>query len=98
MRAASRHPAGLWMEGIISPQEVQEIIQDLQVKDRMQFTPSTRHTTFAAQNTCPPALALMLCEGAVVNRLSTVSNHPASACNRSASWQCSAAPPTLPDL
>jgi len=35
------------MEGIVSPQEVQEIIQDLQVKDRMQFTPSTRHTIFA---------------------------------------------------
>jgi hypothetical protein len=35
------------MEGIVSPQEVQEIIQDLQVKDRMQFTPSTLHAIFA---------------------------------------------------
>jgi hypothetical protein len=47
MRAASRHPAGLWMEGIVSPQEVQEIIRDLQVRDRMQFTLSTLHAIFA---------------------------------------------------
>src|SRR5262249_27261411 len=33
-------------------------------------------------------------QGAVVNRLSTVSNHLASACNRSVSWQCSAIPLT----
>jgi hypothetical protein len=47
MRAASRHPAGPWVEGIVSQQEVQEIIHDLQVKDRTQFTPSTLHAVFA---------------------------------------------------
>ena len=38
----------LWVEGIVSQQEVQVIIHDLQVKDRMQFTPSTLHAIFAA--------------------------------------------------
>ena len=37
----------LWVEGIVSQQEVQEIIRDLQVKDRMQFTQSTLHAIFA---------------------------------------------------
>jgi predicted nucleic acid-binding protein len=37
----------LWMEGIVSQQEVQEIIRDLQVKDRMQFTQSTLQAIFA---------------------------------------------------
>jgi hypothetical protein len=35
------------MEGIVSQQEVLEIIRDLQVKDRMQFTQSTLHAIFA---------------------------------------------------
>jgi hypothetical protein len=37
----------LWMEGIVAQQEVQEIIRDLQVKDRMQFTQSMLHAIFA---------------------------------------------------
>jgi AAA ATPase-like protein len=37
----------LWGEGIVSQHEVQEIIRDLQVKDRMQFTQSTLHAIFA---------------------------------------------------
>jgi len=37
----------LWMEGIVSQQEVQETIRDLQVKDQLQFTPSTLHAIFA---------------------------------------------------
>jgi hypothetical protein len=37
----------LWMEGIVSQQEVQEIIRDLQVKDQMQFTQSTLQAIFA---------------------------------------------------
>jgi predicted nucleic acid-binding protein len=37
----------LWVEGIVSQQEVQEIIRDLQVKDRMQFTQSTLQAIFA---------------------------------------------------
>ena len=37
----------LWMESIVSQQEVQEIIRDLQVKDQMQFTPSTLQAIFA---------------------------------------------------
>ena len=37
MRAASRILRALWMESIVSQQEVQEIIRDLQVKDQMQF-------------------------------------------------------------
>jgi hypothetical protein len=36
----------LWMEGIVSQQEVLEIIRDLQVKDRMQFTQSTLDAIF----------------------------------------------------
>ena len=38
----------LWMEGVVSQQDVQEIIRDLQIKDRMQFTQSTLHAIFAA--------------------------------------------------
>ena len=38
----------LWVESIVSHQEVQEIIRDLQIKDRMQFTQSTLHAIFAA--------------------------------------------------
>jgi hypothetical protein len=34
-------------ESIVSQQEVQEIIRDLQVKDRMQFTQSTLQAIFA---------------------------------------------------
>jgi predicted nucleic acid-binding protein len=37
----------LWVEGIVSQQEVQEIIRDLQVTDRMQFTQSTLQVSFA---------------------------------------------------
>jgi predicted nucleic acid-binding protein len=37
----------LWVEGIVSQREVQEIIRALQVKDRMQFTQSTLHAIFA---------------------------------------------------
>jgi predicted nucleic acid-binding protein len=37
----------LWVEGIVSQHEVQEIIRDLQVKDRMQFTQSTLHAIVA---------------------------------------------------
>ena len=37
----------LWMEGIVSQQEVQEIIRDLQVKDQMPFTQSTLQAIFA---------------------------------------------------
>jgi len=33
----------LWMEGMVSQHEAQEIIRDLQVTDRMQFTQSTLH-------------------------------------------------------
>jgi len=36
----------LWVEGIVSQQDVQEIIRDLQVKDRMEFTHSTLHAIF----------------------------------------------------
>jgi hypothetical protein len=35
------------MEGIVSQQEVQEIIRDLQVKDQMQFTQSILQAIFA---------------------------------------------------
>ncbi|HEX5943864.1 MAG TPA: hypothetical protein VFY66_16395 [Anaerolineales bacterium] len=45
-----RLPDILWalgVEGIVSQQAVQEIIRDLQVKDRMQFTQSTLHAIFA---------------------------------------------------
>jgi hypothetical protein len=35
------------MEGIVAQQEVQEIIRDLQGKDRMPFTQSTLHAIFA---------------------------------------------------
>jgi hypothetical protein len=38
----------LWMEGMVSQHEAQEIIRALQVKDRMQFTQSTRQAIFAA--------------------------------------------------
>jgi predicted nucleic acid-binding protein len=38
----------LWMEGIVSQHEVQAIIRDLQVKDRMQFTQSTLQAICAA--------------------------------------------------
>jgi predicted nucleic acid-binding protein len=37
----------LWVEGIVSKQEVQDIITDLQVKDRMQFKQSTLDVIFA---------------------------------------------------
>src|SRR4029453_1868319 len=37
----------LWVEGIVSQQEVQEIIRDLQVTDRMQFTQSILQAIFA---------------------------------------------------
>jgi predicted nucleic acid-binding protein len=37
----------LWMEGIVSRQEVQEIVRDLQVKDRMQFKQATLEAIFA---------------------------------------------------
>jgi hypothetical protein len=33
----------LWVEGIVPQQEVQEIISDLQIKDRVKLTPSTLH-------------------------------------------------------
>jgi hypothetical protein len=36
------------MEGMVSQHEVQEIIHDLQVKDRMQFTQATLHTSSPA--------------------------------------------------
>jgi hypothetical protein len=53
MRAASRHPAGTWVEGIVSQQEVQELIHDLQVKNRLQCTPSTLHAVFAGVKHLP---------------------------------------------
>jgi predicted nucleic acid-binding protein len=37
----------LWVEGIVSKQEVQDIIADLQVKDRMQFKQGTIDAIFA---------------------------------------------------
>ena len=37
----------LWAEGIVPQQEVQEIISDLQSKDRMKLTQSTLHAIFA---------------------------------------------------
>src|SRR5438477_3105872 len=37
----------LWVEGMVSQHEVQEMIRDLQVKDRMQFAQSTLHAIFA---------------------------------------------------
>jgi hypothetical protein len=37
----------LWVEGIVSRQEVQDIVRDLQVKDRMQFKQSTLEAIFA---------------------------------------------------
>jgi hypothetical protein len=37
----------LWVEGIVSKQEVQDIITDLQVKDRMQFKQGTIEAIFA---------------------------------------------------
>jgi hypothetical protein len=37
----------LWVEAVVSQHEVQEIIRDLQVKDRMQFTQSTLHAVCA---------------------------------------------------
>jgi predicted nucleic acid-binding protein len=37
----------LWREGIVSRQEVQDIVRDLQVKDRMQFKQSPLDAIFA---------------------------------------------------
>jgi predicted nucleic acid-binding protein len=37
----------LWVEGLISKDEVRVIIHDLQAKDRMQFTPATLAAIFA---------------------------------------------------
>jgi hypothetical protein len=40
-------PRALWVEGVVSRQEVQDIINDLRVKDRMQFKLSTVKAIFA---------------------------------------------------
>jgi predicted nucleic acid-binding protein len=48
----------LWVEGIVSQHEVQEMIRDLQIKDRMQLTPSTLNAIFAEESSCVPALAM----------------------------------------
>lgn len=37
----------LWIEGIVAKEGVQDIIHDLQEKDRMHFTPSTLEAIFA---------------------------------------------------
>lgn len=37
----------LWVEGIVAKEEVQDIVRDLQEKDRMHFTPSTLESIFA---------------------------------------------------
>ncbi|MEE8303686.1 MAG: hypothetical protein V3S24_14765 [Candidatus Tectomicrobia bacterium] len=40
----------LWTEGVVSKHEVQTIIEDLQVKDRMQFTQETLDAIFDESN------------------------------------------------
>jgi predicted nucleic acid-binding protein len=40
----------LWAEGIVSRQDVQTMIEDLQVKDRMQFKQETLDAIFAESN------------------------------------------------
>jgi hypothetical protein len=37
----------LWTENVVSKQEVQSMIGELRVKDRMQFKPSTLNEIFA---------------------------------------------------
>jgi hypothetical protein len=46
------------MEGMVSQHEAQEIIRDLQVTDRMQFTQSTLHAILTEKSPCQPALAI----------------------------------------
>jgi predicted nucleic acid-binding protein len=39
----------LWVEGIVSKEEVQDIVRHLQMKDRMQFKPSILEAIFAEE-------------------------------------------------
>ena len=84
----------LWMESIVSQQEVQEIIRDLQVKDQMQFTPVHPPGHLRRVKPLPAGAG----DASASTGLSTASNRSASACNRSASWRCSATPLRPPDL
>lgn len=39
----------LWVEGLVSKEEAQDIVRDLQTKDRIQFKPSVLEAIFAEE-------------------------------------------------